>query len=117
MEKVLHPPRSPNEMVVLTKEDLASMLTSILPPIVDIGIKNFKETELQERFLSPEEACKLFVPAISRPTIDAYAEKGYFKKYYLEARTWFKYREVVAALKSIKKYSRKELSENNQYLK
>ncbi|HEV7333230.1 MAG TPA: hypothetical protein VGN63_19500 [Flavisolibacter sp.] len=61
--------------------------------------------KLQERLLSADETCKLFTPAITRPTLESYASKGYFTKYYLAGRTWYKYSEVIGALKSIKRYS------------
>lgn len=70
----------------------------------ELNAKN--ERELQEKFLSPEETCKLFKPAISKPTLEAYAQKDLLKKHYLGGRTWFKYGEVVEAMKQIKKYSR-----------
>lgn len=110
MESYNSPHRS-GKLVVLDENGLSSLLSEILPPLVNEGIKTFKEKELQEKLLSPEEACKLFLPAISRPTLESYSEKGYFTKYYLEGRTWFKYSEVMSALKNIKRYSRKESSE------
>ena len=75
--------------------------------IVREEVRNKNYEELQEKLLSPEETCKLFSPAISKPTLESYYDKGHFQKYYLEGRTWYKYSEVMAALKSIKRYERK----------
>jgi len=107
METTYYPVQSQPKMVVITEDSLAAVLASLLPSMVNQGIKEFKEAELTEKLLSPEQTCKLFTPAISKPTLESYTEKGYFKKYYLEGRTWFKYSEVMSALKTLKKYSRK----------
>lgn len=94
-----------NAAVLVSLQDIAPFIQGI----VREEVRNKAHEELQERLLSPEETCKLFTPAISKPTLESYYEKGYFQKYYLEGRTWYKYSEVMAALKSIKKYSRREL--------
>ncbi len=64
------------------------------------------EKDLLEKYLSPEETCNLFQPAITKPTLESYSKKRLLKKYYLGGRTWFKYSEVIAAAKEIKKFSR-----------
>ncbi len=83
-------------------DQLSGLLTSIIRQ--EIRIKT--EEDLHEKFLSPEETCKLFKPAISKPTLESYAEKGLLQKHYLGGRTWFKYSEVIAALKTLKRYQR-----------
>lgn len=92
-----------NVTVSIPLKDLKDFFQSMIRE--EIRSKHFEE--LQEKLLSPEETCKLFSPAISKPTLESYSEKGYIKKYYLEGRTWFKYSEVMAALKTIKRYERK----------
>ena len=82
-------------------------LTGLLTTIVRQEIRTKNEEELQEKFLSPKETCKLFSPKISLVTLDAWAEKGFLNKHYIGGRTYYKYREVVESLKSLKKYSRK----------
>jgi hypothetical protein len=94
--------------LILTPVPLDALLQA-LRQIVKEELVNQQLNELQEKYLSPEETCKLFTPAITKPTLESYVEKKHFKKYYLEGRTWFKYGEVIAALKSIKRYSRNEL--------
>jgi hypothetical protein len=83
-------------------------LRSFFQDIVRNEVRSKAAEDLQEKLLSPEETCKLFTPAISKPTLESYYEKGYLQKYYLEGRTWYKYSEVLAALKTIKKYSRQD---------
>ncbi|MBS1599509.1 MAG: helix-turn-helix domain-containing protein [Bacteroidetes bacterium] len=60
--------------------------------------------ELSEKLLSPSEACKLFQPSISKVTLDSWARKGLIKKHAIGGRVYFKYTEVMEALKSLKKY-------------
>lgn len=66
--------------------------------------------DVAELLLSPREASKLFVPSISIATLNNYAAEGLIKKYYLGRLTFYKKSEIISALKSIKKYARKELN-------
>lgn len=84
-------------------------LKGILSSIVRDEIRAKDQQDLQEKLLSPEEACKLFVPAISIATLNNYAKEGLVKKHYLGRLTFYKYSELIGSLKSIKKYSRREL--------
>jgi hypothetical protein len=104
-----NPVASQSKMVLVTEEGLANLISSLLPPAIHQGIKDFKLEEIQEKYVSADEGRKLFNPALSRPTFESYAEKGYYNKYYLGGRTWFKYSEILAALKTIKKYGRQNL--------
>lgn len=101
------PPELGRTTIVTTGSDLIGILSTFITPIIHNSIRSIKQEELQEKLLSPEETCKLFTPAISIPTLNSYYKKGYLEKYYLEGRTWYKYSEVMAALKSIKRYERK----------
>lgn len=81
-------------------------LTSFFQKIVRTEVRTNYEEALQEKLLSPKSTCNLFDPAISLPTLASWTEKGYLKKYTMDGRTWYKYSEVIASLKEIKKYSR-----------
>lgn len=81
-------------------------LTGIFRELIREEINAKNEKELQEKLLSPEETCNLFSPAISKPTLESYAQKELIKKYWLGGRTWFKYSEVIEAVKEIKRFSR-----------
>jgi hypothetical protein len=83
-------------------EQLEHLLTSIVRK--EIREKDLED--LNEKLLSPEETCKLFAPCISRPTLESYVRKGVFIKYNLGGRCWFKYSEIMAALKTLKRYQR-----------
>jgi hypothetical protein len=75
------------------------------------AFRESQEQKAEAELLSPAEVCKLFSPAISKPTLESYAEKGLLKKYYLEGRTWYKRGEVLASLKEIKRYSRQTFTQ------
>ena len=81
-------------------------LIAQLRSIVREEVRAKVSEELDEKLLSATEACKLFEPAITRTTLESYAAKDHFKKYYLEGRTWFRRSEILSALSSIKRYSR-----------
>lgn len=89
----------------LSTDQLLQLLEKAVETKVEEVVRKVKAEELQEKFLSPEEICNLFKPAITKPTLESYSKK-YFKKYYLGGRTWYKYAEVIGAMKEIKKYSR-----------
>ena len=85
---------------------LLHLLENVVSEKVEQAVRKVKDEELQEKFLSPEETCKLFKPAITKPTLESYAQKDFLQKYHLGGRTWYKFSEVEAAMKQIKKYSR-----------
>lgn len=93
----------PQNAVVFVPLD---QLTMAIDDIVQKALREKREEDLQEKLLSPEETCKLFVPSISIATLNNYAKDGLVKKHYLGRLTFYKYSEVMASLKTIKKYSR-----------
>lgn len=58
----------------------------------------------EERMISPSEACKLFVPAITRPTLDKLVTDGKLTKHYFGSRVYFKQSEVFGAAQTFKRY-------------
>lgn len=82
-------------------------LTGLLATIVRQEIRSVNEEDLQEKLLSPKEVCKLFQPNISIATLDNWAKRGILNKHHIGKLTFYKYSEVMASIKSIKKYSRK----------
>jgi hypothetical protein len=91
-----------NVQLIAPLQDVSDLFRSI----VREELQSVKERELEEKLLSPEETCKLFQPAITKPTLESYAQKGHFKKYHLGGRTWFKYAEVMDSMKVIRKFQR-----------
>lgn len=73
-------------------------------------VKEERRLELQqavgERLISPAEACKLFHPAISRVTLQAWTDAGHLKRYDIASRVYYRYSEIIDAAKHLKKYQR-----------
>ncbi|MFN8291612.1 MAG: helix-turn-helix domain-containing protein [Chitinophagaceae bacterium] len=62
------------------------------------------KSNAEEKMLSAKEACKLFVPAITRPTLDKLCQNGLLSKHYVGSRIFFRKAEVLDSLKSYKRY-------------
>jgi hypothetical protein len=90
----------------LTMEEFANSLSEIITEKVTEAVRKVKDEDNMEKLISPADACKLFTPAISKPSLERYVKNGYFNKYHLGGRTWLRYSEIMAALKTIKRYQR-----------
>lgn len=93
--------------------DLSSMVLSPVPlsdlleglrQVVKEEVLAGQQKQLDEKLLSPGEVCKLFVPAITRPTLDKLCNEGRLTKRYLQSRVYFKYSDVMAVLKTYHRY-------------
>jgi len=60
-----------------------------------------------ERLLSAGEACKLFVPAISRLTLIRWTKADYLKEHRIGGRVYYKQSEVIDGAKHLEKYKSK----------
>jgi hypothetical protein len=60
-----------------------------------------------ERLLSASEACKLFIPAISRLTLIRWTKADYLKEHRIGGRVYYKQSEVIDAAKHLQKYKSK----------
>lgn len=71
-------------------------------------VRQSSQADLEEKLLSPKEVCEMFTPKISEPTLRAYCNQAKLKSYRFgkSKRIFYKYSEVIHALKEIKKYSR-----------
>ncbi len=83
-------------------KELFQEFISSIREVVKEEISRNSIAELTEKFLSPEETCKLFQPAITKPTLESYSQQSLLRKYYLGGRTWYKYSEILQALEKIK---------------
>lgn len=91
------------EIIVVKKEDLEQFVTMFVTKVKSV-IDDYVIEKEKEKFLSPKEACKLFIPAISRPTLDSLCNKGLLNKYHIGMRVFFKYSELIDVCKTFKKY-------------
>lgn len=96
----------PGSRLLLLPEEHLEEISKLLKEAVKQGIKENSAEELQEKLLSPKEVCKLFQPNISVVTLNSWTAKRYLTKYTIGSRTYYKYSEVLNALKTLKRYSR-----------
>jgi hypothetical protein len=89
--------------ILFSQISLADLITHIRQ-VVKEELQTNEKAQLEEKLLSPKEACKLFQPAISRPTLDNICKQGLLMKYNLGGKVLFKYSEIMGALKSYKRY-------------
>lgn len=61
----------------------------------------------EERLLSASEACKLFVPAISRLTLIRWTKADYLKEHRIGGRVYYKQSEIISSAKHLQKYKSK----------
>ena len=57
-----------------------------------------------EKLLSASEACKLFVPSISRLTLIRWTKADHLKEYRIGGRVYYKQSEIIEAAKHLEKY-------------
>ena len=93
----------------LSTDQLMQMIETVVSQRVEQAIRKTKEEDLSERFLSIEETRKLFVPALTRQTIHNWSESGVLKKHVISGRVYYKYSEIMQAVKHLKKYSKRGL--------
>lgn len=63
---------------------------------------------LEERLLSAGEACKLFVPAISRLTLIRWTKADFLQEHRIGGRVYYRQSEVIEAAKHLEKYKSKQ---------
>ncbi|MCW3108467.1 MAG: DNA-binding protein [Segetibacter sp.] len=74
--------------------------------IIKEEIKTEQQADLQEKFLSPKDTCKLFQPNISKVTLSAWTKDGLLKDYRISGRVYYKYSEIMEAVKHLARYKR-----------
>lgn len=84
-------------------------LEKILRPFESIIKNQINEASSkahEEKLLSPRETCRMFHPPISRPTLDKLVKRGVLTKHYMGRNVYFKYSDLLNALKSYKRYEK-----------
>lgn len=79
-------------------------LYATLRSIIKEELQTAWQSELQDKLYSPNEACKLFNPKISRVTLDKWAKDGKVKRYQVGGRVFFRYQEIIEVAKHLKPY-------------
>ena len=86
-----------------------SVRDAIVPEIqqlIESAFKKHSSEALAEKFLSVDEARKMFQPEIARGTLYNWCDAGYLNSFSIGGKRYFKYSELVDAVQKIKKYSR-----------
>ena len=91
-----------NHVLYLSINDFLPVLRQTVQEQVEISLKK----DLQEKFLSIKETRKLFVPAVSRPTLDKWDRTGSLRKHYIGGSIYYKYSEVIAAAQTYIRHKR-----------
>ena len=94
------------KQVASTALDIGPLIDALLE-----GVRNIVHEELAtmkkaegETLISSAEACKIFRPAVSRPTLARWTSEGYLKSYRIASRVWYKESEIIQAAKHLKPY-------------
>jgi hypothetical protein len=91
--------------IILSPIPLDTLLQSLRSVIKEV-IQAEQLNDLQEKLLSPAEACKIFQPKISKPTLSSWSNKGLINEHRLGGRIYYKYSELIEAAKTLKKYKK-----------
>ncbi len=91
--------------VLFSQIPLPVFLTE-LRSIIREEIKAEKTLELQEKLLSPADTCNLFEPSISKVTLSKWTRDGLLQDYRIAGRVYYKYSEVIEAVKHLKRYKK-----------
>jgi hypothetical protein len=90
----------------LSLEQFISKLSEVVRIEAEDAFRKIKADELQDKLLTPKEACKVFHPAISLPTLTAWSEAGHFEKRHIGGRTFYRYGDLINCGRIKKKFSR-----------
>ncbi len=91
---------------IVIKQELTSETLTAIREIIQEVVSKSQTAQLQEKFLSSAETCKLFQPAISKPTLTAWARDGRLTEHRIGGRVFFKYSEVIEAVSKIKRFKK-----------
>ncbi|MCF8450691.1 MAG: helix-turn-helix domain-containing protein [Taibaiella sp.] len=96
----------------LTLEEVPAAVAELHTKLDDLTGKVaalFETKEAQdERLLSAGEACKMFVPAISRLTLIRWTKADYLKEHRIGGRVYYRQSQVIDAAKHIVKYKNRK---------
>jgi hypothetical protein len=93
--------------VFMSEDELTELVQTAIKPF--FGNNGIASTAMEEKLISGSEACKLFIPQISRQTLSNYTKNVPLKVYKLAGRLYYKQSELIAAAKELKQYNKKDL--------
>ena len=87
-------------IINLSPAELLSQIRDIVKEEVLTSASN----ELKHQLLSPEKTRALFNPEITRQTLARWTKEGHLTAHRIGGRNYYKYGEVIEAVKTIKRY-------------
>ncbi len=73
-----------------------------------------KVAKQEEQLICASEACKLFVPAISRLTLIRWTKADHVKEYRIGGRVYYKRSQILDAAKHLQKYKSNSIRSNSK---
>lgn len=94
-------------MIILqiTLDELKAEITSL----VGATIRESLRTDLDDKLVSPKEACKLFSPKISLTTLRKWTKDEYLKEHRVGGRVFYKYGEIMNRPTDLNKHKTQNL--------
>ena len=89
--------------LILSPFTLGELTDSLKAMVVEV-ITDQQQKQFNEKLVSPAEACKLFSPKISLPTLAAWEKLGYFSAQRIGGRVFYRQSEILQAGKTLRKY-------------
>lgn len=89
----------------MSPEELLCLIEDAVGRQVEKKLRQIKNEDLQEKYLTVAEIMKLF--SVSRTTIHSWSKEGHLKKHSIGGRVVYKYSEAISAASTHKKYYRK----------
>lgn len=94
------------QYIMIPASDFIDQISEIISRKVTEAVNSNSKKADDEKLISSKEACELFQPAISRPTLHSWAKQGKLKPRYIGSKVYYLKSEIMEAVKEIKKYCR-----------
>ncbi|RZK11090.1 MAG: hypothetical protein EOO46_08030 [Flavobacterium sp.] len=101
--------KSKSKLPVTLRFVLSKKVSRKIEDIVWRCLITFNEQNQLNKMLSPEEARKLFLPAVSVQTLTNWDKKGILLKKKIGGKVFYSYSDILAAVKTLKRYQLKTL--------
>lgn len=93
-------------LITLTTTDLETLVFSCIDQAFKLNVRAEKQSEKQEKLISPAETCQQFYPPISKNTLARWTKDGRLKDYRIGGRVYYKQGEVLEAVKHLQRYKK-----------
>lgn len=78
-------------------------LVELFRPILKEEVKSIVESQ-EEVLLSPAETCKVFVPKITKATLNTWTKRGMIQEHRIGGRIFYRRSEIIEKATKLKKY-------------